>query len=75
MQTVPCPYCGHPQEYLSLKQAARLLGKSHPTMLNWIRQGRFPGSVKIPGVTAPYIYKIPVESVLPLVQDNDEAKT
>lgn len=71
---IRCPYCDGPVQHLSAKQVARLLGVSHQMVSKYIAQGRFPGTEKVRGVTTPWIYKIPVSAVLPMIEARNEAR-
>jgi hypothetical protein len=71
---IRCAFCGAETEYISLGQLARLLGIAETTARRHLRAGRFPGSVRVPHVSSPYAWKVPVSAVLPLLKNDDKAQ-
>jgi len=66
--SVYCEFCGNPTEWLTTRQVSRVLGVSLKTVRKYIDQGRFPGTVRIPGIVqGSTIFKIPASAVVPLV--------
>lgn len=63
-----CPYCGGPVEYLTVGQAAQVLGVSKKTIRRRIQKGHLPGTEIAYNVWAPKTYRIPASAVLPLVE-------
>lgn len=63
--SIECPVCGKPQDdYITVTQVARLLGKDDRTIRGWVEKGRFPGSMKV----GPYkIWRIPASVIRPLI--------
>ena len=69
---VGCPYCGHDVDYLTVGQAAAVLGVTKKTIRRRIQRGNLPGTQVVLNVWAPKTYKIPATAILPLVEMNHE---
>lgn len=67
-----CDFCGKPSDYISLHKAAVLLGVTTRTMRKYVLQGRFPGTEKVKGKYTAFVYRIPVSSLLPLLQEKKQ---
>lgn len=66
--SVYCEFCGQPTEFMTTAQVGRLLGIAKPTVLAYIREGRFPGTTKEIVGSKPQ-YRIPTSAVLPLAEE------
>ena len=73
--SVFCEFCGAPTDWMTTAQVARLFGVSQTVVRKYIKQGRFPGTMKVAGMTSPMSYKIPAAAVIPLIEaKNGETK-
>lgn len=67
--TATCVLCGSDVDWVTAKRAASILGVSDRRVLQFIRAGRLPGSVKY--ITPGYgisVWKIPLVAVAALLE-------
>jgi hypothetical protein len=64
---VNCPVCGQEVDWVTLNQAAQILGVSGVRVSQFIKQGRLPGANKHkPSQGVNSLWKIPIVSLLAL---------
>ena len=68
-----CEFCGNPTEFVSVGRVAQLFGVQKKPVREWIRHGRFPGTVKVQGFTGGVMYKVPVTAIIPQLEARKEA--
>ncbi len=67
---VSCPYCGHEIDWLTTTMVADLLGVDDSRVRQMVRDGRFPGAERAPGIHKNGMWKIPASAVLPLIKEH-----
>lgn len=66
---VQCPVCGQSVDWVTMDQAARILGVSKARIGQFIRAGRLPGAIKHrPHSGINEFWKIPIDSLLALYE-------
>jgi excisionase family DNA binding protein len=58
-------------DYLTTGQVARLYGVARKTVREWVKKGRFPGTVRLPGTVSRWEYRIPATAVVARMEDKE----
>jgi hypothetical protein len=69
---VRCPYCGQECEFLTAEQVGQLLGWKPNTVRRKINQGLFPGAVFVQGIHKTGMWRVPISTVLPLLEGRND---
>lgn len=65
---VQCPVCGNDVDWVTMEQAAQLLGVTKTRVTQFIKAGRLPGAIKHkPGSAMLPFWKIPIDSLKALI--------